>query len=92
MRDGLRDAGPHLARAMAEDGVRLVIADSIARDQDSARVMAGLVPAIHVFHCGQDKDVDARVKPAHDECGKSSRDVLLLGDAQSPKQNQICGG
>jgi hypothetical protein len=28
-------------------------------------VMAGLVPAIHVF-LGR-KDVDARVKPAHDE-------------------------
>jgi hypothetical protein len=29
--------------------------------------MAGLVPAIHVFVEAEKKDVDARVKPAHDE-------------------------
>jgi hypothetical protein len=30
--------------------------------------MAGLVPAIHVLLCYRDKkDVDARVKPGHDE-------------------------
>jgi hypothetical protein len=30
--------------------------------------MAGLVPAIHVLVCQQPKkDVDARVKPGHDE-------------------------
>ena len=30
--------------------------------------MAGLVPAIHVFLLSGFKDVDARVKPGHDEC------------------------
>ena len=30
-------------------------------------VMAGLVPAIHVLLVAKKKDVDARVKPAHDE-------------------------
>jgi len=29
--------------------------------------MAGLVPAIHVFVCLDTQDVDARVKPGHDE-------------------------
>ena len=29
--------------------------------------MAGLVPAIHVFLGLSSQDVDARVKPAHDE-------------------------
>jgi len=29
--------------------------------------MAGLVPAIHVFSIPMPQDVDARVKPAHDE-------------------------
>jgi len=29
-------------------------------------VMAGLVPAIHVFLIESPQDVDARVKPAHD--------------------------
>jgi hypothetical protein len=29
--------------------------------------MAGLVPAIHVFAICRKKDVDARVKPGHDE-------------------------
>src|SRR3954447_9430975 len=31
--------------------------------------MAGAVPAIHVFLDGLPKDVDARDKPGHDECG-----------------------
>jgi hypothetical protein len=30
-------------------------------------VMAGLVPAIHVFLAGETKDVDARHKARHDE-------------------------
>jgi hypothetical protein len=30
-------------------------------------VMAGLVPAIHVFGATTKEDVDARVKPGHDE-------------------------
>ena len=34
-------------------------------DLESLLVMAGLVPAIHVFQHSK-KDVDARVKPAHD--------------------------
>jgi hypothetical protein len=29
--------------------------------------MAGLVPAIHVLFDAMKKDVDARVKPGHDE-------------------------
>jgi hypothetical protein len=29
--------------------------------------MAGLDPAIHVFLLNGDNDVDARVKPAHDD-------------------------
>jgi hypothetical protein len=29
--------------------------------------MAGLDPAIHVFVTAEKEDVDARVKPAHDE-------------------------
>jgi hypothetical protein len=30
-------------------------------------VMAGLVPAIHVFSFDRKKDVDARDKPGHDD-------------------------
>jgi hypothetical protein len=30
-------------------------------------VMAGLVPAIHVFSIATSQDVDARDKPGHDE-------------------------
>jgi len=33
-------------------------------------VMAGLVPAIHVSFAFNDKDVDARDKPGHDQFGK----------------------
>jgi uncharacterized membrane protein len=36
-------------------------------------VMAGLVPAIHVFSLGWKKDVDARVKPGHDEMDNTRR-------------------
>jgi hypothetical protein len=32
-------------------------------------VMAGLVPAIHVFECDGDQDVDARHKAGHDDAG-----------------------
>jgi hypothetical protein len=32
-------------------------------------VMAGLVPAIHVLFAARPEDVDARVKPGHDESG-----------------------
>jgi hypothetical protein len=32
-------------------------------------VMAGLVPAIHVFLASGDEDVDARDKPGHDDFG-----------------------
>jgi hypothetical protein len=32
-----------------------------------AIVMAGLDPAIHVFFAAGKQDVDARVKPGHDE-------------------------
>jgi hypothetical protein len=33
-------------------------------------VMAGLVPAIHVFLLKSSEDVDARDKPGHDEAPK----------------------
>jgi hypothetical protein len=36
-------------------------------------VMAGLVPAIHVFVHSIKKDVDARHKAGHDEPDKASR-------------------
>jgi len=68
----------------------------------SSPVIAGLDPAIHAAFLAPMNlrrcyptphlSMDARVKPAHDECGKSNRDVLLLGDAKSPKQNQIHSG
>ena len=35
-------------------------------DDSVYSVMAGLVPAIHVFGAARKKDVDARVKPGHD--------------------------
>jgi len=37
-----------------------------SRPQYLSLVMAGLVPAIHVYCCTSKKDVDARVKPGHD--------------------------
>jgi hypothetical protein len=45
--------------------------------------MAGLVPAIHVFPRTK-KDVDARVKPAHDDQeGFRQRDGLVRGAEKS---------
>ena len=35
--------------------------------------MAGLVPAIHVVVCLDTQDVDARVKPGHDESKQNIR-------------------
>jgi len=47
-------------------------------------VMAGLVPAIHVFHRGQHcKDVDARDKPGHDGAGESSNATLRSRDPRA---------
>ncbi len=41
---------------------------TVLRMAASPLVMAGLVPAIHVFACGEIKqDVDARHKAGHDE-------------------------
>jgi len=40
-------------------------------------VMAGLVPAIHVFLTRGAKDVDARVKPGHDGRVGASQAVLI---------------
>jgi len=45
-------------------------------------VMAGLDPAIHAFGSPEKKDVDARVKPGHDEvrqtsAAESCRRILL---------------
>ena len=36
----------------------------------SFTVMAGLVPAIHVFAAATKQDVDARDKPGHDELNR----------------------
>jgi hypothetical protein len=38
-------------------------------------VMAGFIPAIHVFSCAP-QDVDARVKPGHDD-GESGWAVFI---------------
>jgi len=35
--------------------------------EDPSVVMAGLVPAIHVFCCSTKKDVDARHEAGHDD-------------------------
>jgi hypothetical protein len=44
--------------------------------------MAGLVPAIHVFFdLNSKQDVDARVKPAHD-------DAESVGDESQPRQRE----
>jgi hypothetical protein len=37
------------------------------RNERTKSVMAGLVPAIHVFLAAWSQDVDARDKPGHDE-------------------------
>jgi hypothetical protein len=41
----------------------------MARLVNATDVMAGLVPAIHVLLALDNKDVDARDKPGHDEPG-----------------------
>ena len=51
----VRDFTKVLSLALPERGHRPV------------RVMAGLVPAIHVFDTMTKQDVDARDKPGHDE-------------------------
>jgi hypothetical protein len=38
-------------------------------ETDTLSVMAGLVPAIHVFDAGRQQGVDARHKAGHDEQG-----------------------
>jgi hypothetical protein len=45
-------------------------------------VMAGLVPAIHVFCRRKKKDVDARDKPAHDDREVSEASTLTTDFAQ----------
>jgi hypothetical protein len=40
--------------------------------------MAGLVPAIHVFLADRNQDVDARVKPGHDDRENSYVCVLTI--------------
>jgi hypothetical protein len=42
-------------------------------------VMAGLVPAIHVF-TGSVEDVDARDKPGHDEEEIDEQEILKAAD------------
>ena len=42
-------------------------------------VMAGLVPAIHVFLASGTKDVDARLKAGHDELNYRSSVTLSEG-------------
>jgi hypothetical protein len=39
---------------------------------DTFPVVAGLVPAIHVFLAAAEKDVDARDKPAHDDVERAT--------------------
>jgi hypothetical protein len=41
--------------------------DELASVVVSRSVMAGLVPAIHVFAASTKEDVDARDKPGHDD-------------------------
>jgi hypothetical protein len=41
-------------------------------------VMAGLVPAIHVFLLSERKDVDARHKAGHDELDGSNYPISFL--------------
>src|SRR5215475_9864346 len=47
-------------------------------------VMAGLDPAIHVFFAANKQDVDARVKPGHDE----SREVACIKSNSYAASNQ----
>jgi hypothetical protein len=46
-------------------------------------VMAGLVPAIHVFLAADAKDVDARDKPGHDEFEYKAPFQWLLFESDS---------
>jgi len=56
--------------------------DRRRRGSRSLYVMAGLVPAIHVFFdLNSKQDVDARVKPAHD-------DAESVGDESQPRQRE----
>jgi hypothetical protein len=58
---------------------------------DTSAVMAGLVPAIHVFASVGRYDVDARGKRGHDEkectafpgCGAARSDAPLVRDRRS---------
>jgi hypothetical protein len=49
---------------------------TLAPQDDVSFVMAGLVPAIYVFGRPRAKDVDARVKPAHD--GRTEAAIAVL--------------
>jgi len=52
--------------------------------------MAGLVPAIHVFLSeAPKKDVDARVKPAHDGGEACSHTLTKSGEAQAMTTEKV---
>jgi hypothetical protein len=46
--------------------MRKAMVNTSPRDERLLRVMAGLVPAIHVFVASRKQDVDARHKAGHD--------------------------
>jgi len=56
-------------------------------DSTAKFVMAGLVPAIHVFLADMPQDVDARHKAGHDERASQTRGVhRLVGESHLPMQ------
>jgi hypothetical protein len=58
----------------------------IRRDSRSTlTVMAGFVPAIHVFCPGEAKDVDARREAGHDDAAVLSRIAPALAQPEKPK-------
>src|ERR1700692_3216748 len=70
-------------RGMSGRGVGVFMADLFL-------VMAGFIPAIHVFFTADSKDVDARDKPGHDEINATTqRDSPRLRPAPLPSAG-IC--
>ena len=49
-------------------------------ESDFQLVMAGLVPAIHVFVSHKKQDVDARDKPGHDEALNDQPRAIMASD------------
>jgi hypothetical protein len=71
--------GPTVCRGPAVRGrqhdcvVRLALTYQLQRH---GRRMAGSRPAIHVFAARDNKDVDGRAKPSHDDIGRDHRDLV----------------